>query len=310
MYINYSEALDVFKKYVSLQKEGLEKDKLDLDLVKSRAALMDKKFIHSLEVVTDGEKVVNQLNFNESVISFAKVVFLDHDIGRFSQMRYTGTFLDDDLHKYNIINHGQLGKYVLSEGIIKKQIFTTRIFDDAIEIIVNDHVSKINDLTEFAILKQTVLKDEDIFDLFKNGSDKIKKSIITLVTQIVQDVDRLDILHQILFDRWNPLKERKEISVKVFDMFYKGEYLNISNLKKQGLWNKNVGELVRLSFINQIKLLSVAKMIYEENLILKLKEKRQNIYVQDAFEYTNELLKQMIENSEDGIIVGKVKKYK
>ena len=87
-------------------------------------------------------------------------------------------------------------------------------------------------------------------------------------------------------------------------MFYKGQYLNIADIKKEGLWNSNVGELVRLSFINQIKLLSVAKLIYEKNLILKMKELRKNPYTEEAFDFMQNKLKTMIDSS-DGITITK-----
>ena len=85
-------------------------------------------------------------------------------------------------------------------------------------------------------------------------------------------------------------------------MFYQGKYLNIAKLKQQGLWNVNVGELVRLSFINQIKLLSVAQIIKEENILSRLKEKRNNPYVLDAFDVTIQKLEERMKNS-DGITI-------
>ena len=195
---------------------------------------MDKKVIHSLEVVNDGSKVVQELGFNESFAEFSKLAFLNHDIGRFLQIRYTGSFADSELSKYGLEfqDHGQLGKQVLSSGIIKQQIDETRIFDDPIQTIVNDHVSKISNIEEISILGQSILKDEDILEIFKNGSEETKRNIVSAITQIVQDVDRLDIFHQILDDRWTPTKNDLDIDSKVFDMFYKGEYLNMNECEK------------------------------------------------------------------------------
>lgn len=87
-------------------------------------------------------------------------------------------------------------------------------------------------------------------------------------------------------------------------MFYKGQYLNMADLKQQGPWNANVGELVRLSFVNQIRLLSVAKLIHDEGILLKMKELRQNPYALDAFDFMQNKLEEMIKNS-DGITVTK-----
>lgn len=308
--MNYERALEVFKGYVKLQKEGLNIDKITTEDIKKRIDGMDKKVIHTLEVVSDGSKVLDELGFNDSVKEFSKIAFLDHDIGRFPQMRLTGSFGDNELKNYglDVNDHGQLGKEILLGGVIKEQIPETRFLDEPISQIVGDHVSKNGNNEELAILSQAILKNEDILEIFKNGSEENKKKIIAAITQIVQDVDRLDIFHQILDNRWTPLKTDDEIDQKVFDMFYNGEYLDMASLRQQNLWNANVGDLVRLGFVNRVRLLSVAKVILQQDIILRLKEKRQNPKVRDAFEYTNDLLKEMIEKSEDGITVGDIKK--
>lgn len=309
MIINYNKALDIFKNYVKLQKEGLIIDRVCDEDIQKRIQGMDKKVIHSLEVVQDGTKVVKELGFNDSVTEFSKIAFLNHDIGRFPQIRYTGNFTDSELSKTDlgVKDHGELGKVELAKGIIEQQIPKTRIFDAPIQNIVNDHVNKVGTKDELSILSESILKNEDIYNIFKNGDEQTKRKIVSAITQIVQDVDRLDIFHQILDDRWTPMKTDQDIDPRVFEMFYKGEYLNMASLKEQNLWNPNVGELVRLGFVNQIKLLSVAKVILEQNVILKLKDKRQNPKVKDAFDYTNDLLKEMIAKSEDGITVERPK---
>ena len=308
--MSYERALEIFNGYVILQKDGLKIAKITTEDIKKRIDFMDKKVIHTLEVVSDGSKVLDELGFNASVKEFSKIAFLDHDIGRFSQMRYTGSYNDNELknNSLNVSDHGQLGKEVLLGGVINQQIPETRVLDEPISQIVGDHVSRVGNKEELSILSQAILKNEDILEIFKNGSDENKKKIIAAITQIVQDVDRLDIFHQILDDRWTPLKTDDEIDQRVFDMFYNGEYLDMASLRQQNLWNANIGDLVRLGFVNQIRLLSVAKVILQQDIILRLKDKRQNSKVRDAFEYTHDLLKEMINNSEDGITVGDLKK--
>ena len=265
-------------------------------------ALMERKIVHSHEVVSDGTKVLEKLGFNDSFKELARITFLDHDIGRFRQARYTATFDDTKLINYGYKNHGDLGKVVLLSGLIKQQIPNTRVFDEAISDVVNDHVTKIVDSKSLLVLCSDLLKSEDAYEFFLKADIDTKRKVIDTITQIVQDVDRLDIYHQILDGRWTPSKCDSKIDSKVFAMFYKGEYLNIAELKAKGLWNNNVGELVRLSFINQIKLLSVAEVIKEENILHRLKEKRNNPYVLDAFDVTIQKLDEKVKNS-DGITI-------
>lgn len=266
---------------------------------------MNKKVIHTNEVIQDGLKVAEELSFNESIRDFTHVALMDHDIGRFAQMRKTGNYQDHLLfEKTGIKNHGVLGKIILGT-LINDQLPDAQELHQPITTIVNDHVDKVNNDKELMVLAMDLLRNYSIEELLRN--DKVGKDVISAITQIVQDVDRLDIYHQILEDRWNPMKVEEEISPVVFEMFYNGEYLNMASLREKGLWNANVGELVRLGFINQIKLLSVAKFMQRENIIMKLKEKRQNPKALDAFDYASAKLNEMIKNSTDGVTLGKSK---
>ena len=293
--LNYLNALESFKKHIALQKASI----IDNDVI---LALIDKKVVHSYEVVSNGIKVVDKLNFNASFKELAKIAFLDHDIGRFRQACYTSSFDDTKLFSYGYHDHGELGKDILLSGLLNDQIPNTRVFDEPIATVVNNHVTKIIDSKDLLILCSDLLKSEDAYQFFMTTDSKTKKQVINIITQIVQDVDRLDIYHQILDERWIPKKSEDKIDFKVLDMFYQGKYLNITKLKQQGLWNVNVGELVRLSFINQIKLLSVAQIIKEENILSRLKEKRNNPYVLDAFDVTMQKLEERMKNS-DGITI-------
>ena len=287
----------VFEQEVAQQKSVV----MSLEDAENRIDAMDKKVIHTNEVIQDGMKVADELSLNQSTKDFAHIALLDHDIGRFAQMRYTGTYRDSDLNEMmGIKNHGVLGKIILNTRI-QEQLPHMKIYHEPIKQIVQDHVDKVNDDKELLILASDLLKNYSMEEIL--SSDSYRQSVISAMTQVVQDVDRLDIYHQILDGRWTPIKVDDDIDPKVFKMFYNGEYLNMATLKEQGLWNPNVGELVRLGFINQIKLRSVAVVIQKENIIMRLKEKRNNPKVGDVFDYMNEKLNQMIDNTTDGVTV-------
>ncbi len=288
----YNKALCVFNRYYVLQRESTND-------VKKRNGI-DKKYLHTMEVVRDGSSVVTDLNFNETFIELSKLAFLNHDVGRFEQMLKVGNYNDNELVSLIGLNHGELGKQILENGLIKYEIPSTRSFDRPILESVAKHVNGRFDDKDLLVLSSNLLKNLDAIEFFNKASDEEKKKVINAITQIVQDVDRLDIYHQIIEGRWIPTKCEEPVDSKILDMFYKGQYLNIAEIKKQGLWNSNVGELVRLSFINQIRLLSVAKLIKDENIILKMKEIRQNQYTKDAFDFMQNKLEEMINNS-DGI---------
>ena len=294
----YNKALQVFNSYYILQRNSTE-DTKKIDGI-------DKKYLHTMEVVKDGSSVVTNLDFNETFIELSKLAFLNHDIGRFEQMLRMGSYIDSDLVSQIGLNHGGLGKQILQDGLIQEEIPNTRVYDRPILDIVDKHVDGRFDEKDLLILSSDLLKTADAIEFFSRASEEKKTKVINTITQIVQDVDRLDIYHQILEGRWTPMKVDEPVDPKVMDMFYNGEYLNMVELKKQGLWNANVGELVRLSFVNQIRLLSVAKLIRDENILMKMKELRQNPFVLDAFDFMQSKLEEMINNS-DGITVCKKK---
>ena len=304
MEIDYKNALYQFERYVGLQQRAVFDEKLKLNG-------MYQKLLHSLSCVEYGRDVIRNLGFNTSFANLTKVAILDHDIGRFLQMHYLGTFKDSDLKKlefFNVEHHGELGKKLLDAGILKQQIRNTRAYDECISTVVLNHVYYQSNYKDLLILVSDFFKDEHAYDVLTTCDDDTKRMIFAALTQIVQDIDRLDIYSQILEERFVPKKSDENVDPKILDMFYKGEYLNINEIKKQGLWNPNVGELVRLSFIDQIRLLSVAKTIQTHDMIEQMKIKRNNSKLADAFDFTEEKLNQMINNSKDGVTVNKVKK--
>ena len=62
-----------------------------------------------------------------------------------------------------------------------------------------------------------------------------------------------------------------------------------------------------MSFINQMNLVPALVKIREENLIDKIYQASGNDIVLPTYEYAKKQIDQLIENSEDGIIVGKKK---
>ena len=292
----YNKALEMFNNHYVLQRSRAE------DIKKIEG--IDKKYLHTMEVVKDGTAVVKQLEFSDTFVELSKLAFLNHDIGRFEQMLITGNYVDSDLVAQIGLNHGSLGKQILQNGLIEKEIPSTRVYDRPILEAVEKHVNYHCDIEDLLVLSGNLLKSADAIDFFNKASEEEKIKIINTITQIVQDVDRLDIYHQILEGRWTPMKVNKPIDSTVMKMFYNGQYLNMAELKQQGLWNANVGELVRLSFINQIRLSSVAKMIYDEKILLQMKELRKNPYVDEAFDFMQNKLEEMIKKS-DGITITK-----
>lgn len=283
---------------------------------------INNKVRHTEEVLRTGRMALDVLEVNDSVRNFALLALLNHDIGRFLQMRLTGTYKDYEANaKIGIADHGVLGKLALlgelaneypllgiSQGsILAEQVPDGELFYKPIAKIVEDHVSRRNSDEELKILATDILQKYSMDEILKMD-EKTVNSVLGTITQLVQDADRLDIYYQVISGIWSPPVEDEPIHPEIVSTFYRGEYIDIAHFKSKGIWNNNAGDLVRLSFINQIRLLSVAKVIQQENLITRLKLARNNPYANEAFDYTNNLLNELIANSEDGVTLGKVKK--
>ena len=114
-------AIKEFDRYVKLQKDGVLGENAD----KNRVMLLDSKVIHTMNVVQDGTTVAEKLHLDDSFKKMIQIALLNHDIGRFTQVKTTGNFNDNELTLWS--DHGELGADILKSGLINKMIPDTRI---------------------------------------------------------------------------------------------------------------------------------------------------------------------------------------
>lgn len=248
--------------------------------------------------------------YNESFKNLLALESLFHDIGRFRQLKETGTFVDSELKTYypDMEDHGDLGKIVMQEtNLLKELIPNVRIYDEEIERVIGVH-AKVNPENLNSILKEYIdaFRNYDLSELFKSDkSSKEREVLFATNTSIIQDVDRLDIFRKIVKGIWVPMSTADKIDESVLELFKQGKLPCMIDLKNAGLWNANVGHLVRLSFINQMNLVPVLMKVRNENLIDKVFEKTGNDIVAPAYEQAKKMLDEAINSSDDGILVRK-----
>lgn len=247
-------------------------------------------------------------NYNDSFKNLLALESLFHDIGRFRQLKETGTFKDTELKDYypNMIDHGDLGQQVMvEEKILKELIPNVRIYDEEVTKVIGTH-AKVNPELLDSILIDYIkaFRNYDLSELFKsNNATKEREVLFATNTSIIQDVDRLDIFRKIVKGIWVPMATADEIDKNVFELFKQGKLPLMSELKNAGLWNANIGHLVRLSFINQMNLVPVLIKVRNEHLIDKVFEKTGNDIVTPAYEEAKKMLDDAINSSDDGILV-------
>lgn len=247
-------------------------------------------------------------NYNDSFKNLLALESLFHDIGRFRQLKETGSFKDTELKDYypNMIDHGDLGQQVMvEEKILKELIPNVRIYDEEVTKVIGAHAKVNPELLDSILIDYIkVFRNYDLSELFKsNNATKEREVLFATNTSIIQDVDRLDIFRKIVKGIWVPMATTDEIDKNVFELFKQGKLPLMSELKNAGLWNANVGHLVRLSFINQMNLVPVLIKVRNEHLIDKVFEKTGNDIVAPAYEEAKKMLDDAINSSDDGILV-------
>lgn len=257
--VDINSQLDIFKKYT---------DKF-INMNDEHKALYIDKQDHSVFVMNESLQIDKTFTqYNEDFKRLLAIESLYHDIGRFEQMKLTGTFADYDLKIYK--DHGDLGKEII-KTMIRELIPKTNIYDIEIGKVISLH-AKVNDLTNMINEKYLKFyKQIELKEIFNYPNEL--NSLTALNTVIVQDTDRLDIFRKILKGIWIPDTSSEVIDEVVWEYFLNNQFPSISYLKNNGLWNKNVGHLVRLNFINYINLIPILKKIKDEKLIEQIFEK-------------------------------------
>ena len=292
----------IFKEYTDCYIEKADE--------KTKGGYADKQ-LHSIFVM-DEALLIDAIftEYNEQFRNLLALESLFHDIGRFEQLRVTGSFKDNELSSYypNMADHGDLGSTIIGgHGLLKDLIPDIRLYDEEVKKVIKLH-SKINPNLLNGIMREYIeaFKNYDLRDLFlSNKNSEERKALTNVNTAIIQDVDRLDIFRKIVKGIWVPMATDQKIDPELFELFKQGKLPTMNEIKAVGKWNTNVGHLVRMSFINQMNLVPVLIKIREENLIDKIYQVSGNDVVLPAYEYAKELLDKTIENSDDGIIVSK-----
>lgn len=322
---NFLDELEDIKKRVIILKEKYGENSV-LDKIEEKTNDFIKKdkvkVTHSVDVAYDSKRVGVDLNlFNEENISILWTCGLLHDIGRFAQLKFYGTFRDADSFSdlNDITNHGELGKKILiDEKVINTILPFNRSYDHFIGEVVGNHFeskvedfkidSKDNSFNNYGL--KEIIKD---VKKGKNSAQEMYNRLISWYVKIIQDVDRFDILKQVERKDFIPLisnLEKDNVDPYIYDLFYNGKYINMRELKKQGIWTCNAGQLLRWSFLYQTSLVSTIKNVKNLKLIENIWEQNPIDNLKPGYLFTLSLMDALIETSEDGIHVDKEKALK
>ena len=158
---------------------------------------IDRKYTHSLTVTKLMEELAKRLGLSKEDIILAKEIGLLHDIGRFEQLKETGSFKDSEFdHADYAVN------YLFKEKHIREFIDSDK----------NDEV-----------IAKAILYHNKI-EVPNNLSEKEK-----MFANMIRDMDKTDIFYQIAMN-YNP-SFTDEVSKEVLDEFNKGKIISKKLLK-------------------------------------------------------------------------------
>lgn len=149
-------------------------------------ANIERKYIHTINVMNLSETIAKSLNLNEEEIKLAKLIALLHDIARFEE--YKGVKKETTFVNFEIYDHASRGVEILKENNFIRKFIQENKYDDIIYAAIRNHnKNKIEDnLTEEKILYCKILRDADKLDIlrlsattyWKNETEKVETAMI------------------------------------------------------------------------------------------------------------------------------------
>lgn len=248
---------------------------------------------HTISTIHDGKEVMSRLNICSQFQELGTVAAIDHEIGSIINLHCSGI-------RRGTKKNFELVKESIEDALLKKQIPSTRVYDETVKRIIGNHETEIISPEDLEILATGIMYQEDLYSIFKSNDEELKRQIGSVLLQVLQDVNRFEVVYQMMAGRFGT--NNKPVDSAIWNRFKNGEPLDVASICRDRKWNLNVGELVRLSFINQIRLLETAMFVRDNQFITRIERQRNNPFMAEAYDVARERLDLMIADS-DGITV-------
>ena len=130
---------------------------------------IERKFIHTMNVMYLCEVIAKNLNLNKEEIELAKLIGLLQDIARFEE--YKNTKEETMFINSGAFNHANRGIEILKENNFIRKFIEDSKFDDIIFTAISNHnKNKIEDnLFEKELLYCKILRDADKLDILQSA---------------------------------------------------------------------------------------------------------------------------------------------
>lgn len=183
-------------------------EKLDInDIVRNhRLKMIDIKLEHSMRMIEQIIKINNNLCLRIDLGTIIKIATLYHDIGRIGQATWCNTFSDDIYRKKNMpfSNHGEEGYDIFLNNKFN-------VYDKYVPVVgkVILHHLDYQSIPNLNYRFDSELSNIGIDNILtgKFELNELELQIVSLIVQLVADVDKSDILYQHLSDDFGMIRE-------------------------------------------------------------------------------------------------------
>lgn len=204
-------------------------------------ANIERKYIHTINVMNLSEIIAANLKLNEEEIKLAKLIALLHDIARFEE--YKDVKKETTFVNFETYDHASRGVEILKENNFIRKFIQENKYDDIIYAAIRNHnKNKIEDnLAEEKRLYCKILRDADKIDIlrlaattyWKNETKQINKEMLTEFcnhrtidtskinenTQLDKLVKMIAVIYDLQYKKSFEILKEKDYFNKIIDRF-------------------------------------------------------------------------------------------
>lgn len=235
-------------------------------------ANIERKYIHTINVMNLSEIIAKSLNLNEEKVKLAKLIALLHDIARFEE--YKGVKKETTFVNFETYDHASRSVEILKKNNFIRKFIQENKYDDIIYAAIRNHnKNKIeDDLTEEKTLYCKILRDADKLDIlrlaattyWKNELSQIENGIINEAmlkefynmhvidiskiaekTQLDKLVKTLAFIYDLQYKKSFEILKEKDYFNKIIDRFnFKEKYTKQSILDMKKIGNEFINSKI------------------------------------------------------------------
>lgn len=259
-----------------------EEEKQKRKVVEKRLKMIKQKLDHTMRMIEEIIRINEQMGIKLDFQLVMKIAILYHDIGRFEQATWSDNFKDSNYNannkKYNgekVSNHGQAGKHIFLNNDFAVDEQYAPIVGESIFYHVNpENYSNVQHHYEnIGEIRGLNIKEIATGHTAENLNEA-EWHIVSLITQLVADIDKVDILYQYLTGEEKVFKphvvddsKRSLDEISLDWGIPKSEILQYNNIEEED-YNKMTNKEVKIPVENlELSKLEVSdefrKMFYE-----------------------------------------------